>query len=57
MMGTNSLKRQQSAVESQQPSTTDQAVTKISAMFPTVTETHIRTLLLKLVPNYLSFFK
>uniref|UniRef100_A0A1B6KMT8 WW domain-containing protein n=2 Tax=Graphocephala atropunctata TaxID=36148 RepID=A0A1B6KMT8_9HEMI len=47
MMGTNSLKRQQSAADSQQTTSTEQSVTKISAMFPTVTETHIRTLLLK----------
>ncbi|XP_046682213.1 uncharacterized protein LOC124368835 isoform X1 [Homalodisca vitripennis] len=47
MMGTNSLKRQQSGTDSQQTTSTEQAVTKISAMFPTVTETHIRTLLLK----------
>uniref|UniRef100_A0A1B6GS93 WW domain-containing protein n=1 Tax=Cuerna arida TaxID=1464854 RepID=A0A1B6GS93_9HEMI len=47
MMGTNSLKRQQSATDSQQTTSTEQSVAKISAMFPTVTETHIRTLLLK----------
>ncbi|XP_054290719.1 uncharacterized protein LOC129005751 isoform X1 [Macrosteles quadrilineatus] len=47
MMGTNSLKRQQSAASDNKQAATDQTVAKISSMFPTVSETHIRTLLLK----------
>lgn len=47
MMGTNAVHLVRGQAETSVATSTEQSVAKISAMFPTVGETHIRTLLLK----------
>lgn len=47
MMGTNAVHLIRGQAETSVPTSTEQSVAKISAMFPTVGETHIRTLLFK----------
>ena len=47
MMGTNAVHHVRGQAETSVGTTTEQSVAKISAMFPTVGETHIKTLLLK----------
>lgn len=47
MMGTNAVHHMRGQAETSVATSTEQSVAKISAMFPTVGETHIKTLLFK----------